>query len=353
MMIPYKGTRAGSRRQYIKNKPKKWGFKMFVNDFLLYGGEDTFSTLDFTTEEESHGLGGKVVHALCKSIPDQPGSVVFFDNFFCSLGLITYLRNEKGILSLGTLRANRLGPSPLASDKDLQKKGRGTFQQIVDNTRKIVIVKWIDNKPVLLCSSFVDAYPLSIAKRYQKSKNQEIVQGTSSTKKIDVACPHIVKEYNAHMGGVDLADMLVALYRTYFKTHRWYLAIFSQMLDICVNNAWLFYRRESHLRGEKSVKKLKDFRLEIASSLLLKNRKRGRPLSSEIPRPEKKIKNPVAPRPKKDVRYDDSGHFPTFVSKGRCKNCTKGQTTIICQKCNTRLCLVEKRNCFVDFHTQK
>lgn len=30
MMIPYKGVKAGSRRQYIKNKPKKWGFKCFV-----------------------------------------------------------------------------------------------------------------------------------------------------------------------------------------------------------------------------------------------------------------------------------------------------------------------------------
>jgi len=30
MMIPYKGIKASTRRQYIKNKPKKWGFKMFV-----------------------------------------------------------------------------------------------------------------------------------------------------------------------------------------------------------------------------------------------------------------------------------------------------------------------------------
>lgn len=30
MMVPYKGTRAGSRRQYIKNKPVKWGFKIYV-----------------------------------------------------------------------------------------------------------------------------------------------------------------------------------------------------------------------------------------------------------------------------------------------------------------------------------
>lgn len=30
MMIPYKGKKAGRRRQYIKSKRKKWGFKFFV-----------------------------------------------------------------------------------------------------------------------------------------------------------------------------------------------------------------------------------------------------------------------------------------------------------------------------------
>ncbi|XP_039287906.1 uncharacterized protein LOC120352223 [Nilaparvata lugens] len=30
MMAPFKGTRAGSRKQYIKSKPHKWRFKIFV-----------------------------------------------------------------------------------------------------------------------------------------------------------------------------------------------------------------------------------------------------------------------------------------------------------------------------------
>ncbi|KAF0711468.1 piggyBac transposable element-derived protein 3-like [Aphis craccivora] len=30
MMIPYKGTKSGSRRQYIKSKPIKWGLKFFI-----------------------------------------------------------------------------------------------------------------------------------------------------------------------------------------------------------------------------------------------------------------------------------------------------------------------------------
>lgn len=30
MMIPYKEIKVGTRRQFIKNKSKKWGFKIFV-----------------------------------------------------------------------------------------------------------------------------------------------------------------------------------------------------------------------------------------------------------------------------------------------------------------------------------
>ncbi|KAF9410725.1 hypothetical protein HW555_010270 [Spodoptera exigua] len=74
MMMPHKGTRVGSSKQYVKNKPKKWGYKIFVRagvsgivyDFLIYGGDDTFRFHEFTDEENSMGLGSKVVLALTK-----------------------------------------------------------------------------------------------------------------------------------------------------------------------------------------------------------------------------------------------------------------------------------------------
>lgn len=57
-MMPYKGKQAGSRRQYIKNKPKS-GLKLFLRcgisgmiyDFSSYGGNDTFREIQFTELE--------------------------------------------------------------------------------------------------------------------------------------------------------------------------------------------------------------------------------------------------------------------------------------------------------------
>ncbi|KAG5889148.1 hypothetical protein JTB14_036959 [Gonioctena quinquepunctata] len=90
------------------------------------------------------------------------------------------------------------------------------------------------------------------------------------------------------MGGVDLADMLVALYRTGFRSHRWYISIFSQVLDICINNAWLLYRRDvSHVDEEEKPMASKQFRYNIAEGFFLRRKKRGRPTATEIPEPKK------------------------------------------------------------------
>ena len=212
MMIPYKGTRAGSRRQYVKNKPKKWGFKMFarcgvsgfVYDFMLYAGEDTFRGRDLSTTEQQLGLGGSVVVSLCKTLHNKPCSAVYFDNFFCSLELIKYLRNEFGILSLGTVRIDRLRNCPFKPDKELKKEGRGAFEMYTSNENRVVCIKWFDSKSVALASSFVGADPIGKTKRYRKECKS----------RVDVPCPAIIEQYNCHMGGVDLADMLIALYRT-------------------------------------------------------------------------------------------------------------------------------------------
>lgn len=339
MMVPYKGTRAGSRKQYIKNKPRKWGYKIFVRagmtgfvyDFLIYGGEDTFRYHAFRDDEDCMGLGAKVVIALSQTIQQPACKVLYFDNFFTSLELLHHLRNEYGIFALGTIRSNRLREAnkKLPTDKNLKKKGRGAFAQVVSNQSKIAIVKWFDNKCVTVASSYVDAYPNHTILRYNK---------TTKTRQ-HVTCPNMIRHYNSRMGGVDLADMLVALYRTEMKSHRWYMPLFSQLLDICVNNAWLVYRRETK---ESKPMRLKEFRCAISKSLVT--------LQRAIKITSGGQKRFLTPECQVDSRYDHVGHFAIFTTKGRCKKCIKGQTKFLCSKCNVRLCLTEDRNCFYCYH---
>ncbi|KAE8291360.1 hypothetical protein D5F01_LYC10959 [Larimichthys crocea] len=157
-------------------------------------------------------------------------------------------------------------------------------------------------------------------------------------KKISVPCPKIVTEYNTHMEGVDLADMIIALYRTPAKSHRWYLAIFWLMVDIAVNNAW---PGDAAPLGQKH-QCLKDFRLDVAKGFIYpEKQKRGRPSKgNEDNTPPRVIKQPKVPRPVDDMRYDGIDHFPILSVKGRCRMCQDGQTSITCQKCKVRLCIV-------------
>lgn len=346
MMIPYKGRKAGNRKQYMKDKPTKWGFKNYVRagvdgmifDFLLYGGEDTFRFHTFTDEEVSLGFGARIVIALCQSIKNKP-AIVFCDNFFSSPELFYILKKNYGIFGLGTIRNNRIRGAEkfLPDEKSMRKKPRGSYAQVVCDKTKLAVVRWNDNKPVTLISSFVGAEPLHQIKRYSKELK----------KKVNVDCPQIVKEYNKHMGGVDLADMLVSLYRIPFKTRRWYIGIFSQLIDICLNNAWILYKKEC--KSDKKMS-LKAFRYEVYQNLVKKDR------SQDLKKDQEScVRNPRSARPPSPIRYDNVGHFvSTKEDMGRCKFCHKN-TTVYCIKCNIRLCFVtgkNGRNCFLNFHAK-
>ena len=70
---------------------------------------------------------------------------------------------------------------------------------------------------------------------------------------VEVSRPAMMKEYNCHMGGDDVRDVLVALYRTNIKVKRHYLHILFHLLDVCAVNAWLLYRRHCSQRGNYQV----------------------------------------------------------------------------------------------------
>ncbi|GFY64664.1 uncharacterized protein TNIN_239211 [Trichonephila inaurata madagascariensis] len=114
---------------------------------------------------------------------------------------------------------------------------------------------------VTFISTCVASDPIEKIQRYCKD----------SRKKVEVQCPQIVRPYNRHMGGVDLADMLISLYKIPFKSRRWCLGIFAQIVDICLNNAWLVYR-DRHGPGSKislkCVFKKPDIKNEVVNEIV-------------------------------------------------------------------------------------
>ena len=102
-MVSYFG-RHGCK-QFIKNKPVKFRYKLWVAatplgygiQFYPYMGNDSFFDPDL-------GLGGSAVDKLTDSFPKHAGSNyhIITDNFFASPQLPLSLR-EKGIAAIGTV----------------------------------------------------------------------------------------------------------------------------------------------------------------------------------------------------------------------------------------------------------
>lgn len=195
-MIPFWGKHAA--RQMKKGKPNPVGLKNFVMaspdglplDFFLYEGKG--DTIMEDEQVKSLDIGGKVVMHLSTRLP--PGCSIYMERYFTSVPLLELLQFMRECTGTGTLRKNRIPKNcHLKSDSELRRQGRGSHSQQVHSDGQVAIVKWFDNKPVILSSSMHGAMPTDICTRWDKKlRRYEEVQR-----------PSMVKNYNEKMGGVD------------------------------------------------------------------------------------------------------------------------------------------------------
>lgn len=370
-------------RQYMPAKPHKWGTKLFVlcdstrfiylftYMFFLYFNKLYIFRFSYTFEiytgagdnviiENVPDLGASsnVVTRLSAKIPDNANHILYFDNFYTSLGLLIYLRS-RGIYSLGTLRANRVPNIKLSSDAELTRKKveRGYSEEYVANAFGINIsnVLWRDNKTVRLLSTYVGVKPfishqietpILTSKRWDRKTKQ----------KVDVDCPFIIKEYNRHMGGVDLMDGLIGRYHIRMKTRKWTNKLFFHMLDMAMVNAYILYNRLHP--GDK--KELQNFRIEVAESMCLIDqcKKKGRPLSSTTTAENgRQMAGTKTYIPTAEVQFDGIDHWCIFLDRSGKKTCKffgcKSETQAFCTKCKVNLCNSTSKSCFYEYHQRQ
>ena len=108
----------------------------------------------------------------------------------------------------------------MKSKKVLVAEGRGSTDYHVDTKSNVVLVRRLDNGMVQLVSSFVGIGSGDPVK-WGSAEHQSM---------IEVPCPEIVHQYNKHMGGVDLCDMLLPLYRIKVGSRKWHMHI-KQLLN--------------------------------------------------------------------------------------------------------------------------
>lgn len=312
------------------------GASGILHDFSIYvGSEKTCSSYNL-------GFSGDIVAELCLGLPTDKGFRLFTDNWFTSIKLFNFLKNQ-GVWGTGVIRPDRTNKCPLMEEKDLKQLGRGSHDSAVDVKNNLMVIRWYDNKQITMLTTIDNIQPVDICNRWSK-KDRE---------RVEVNRPAIVRSYNESMGGVDLFGMLISLYRINIRSKRGYMRIVHWCFNVAVVNGWLMYRRFMSQIGQEEKYTLVNFQIYIAKVLCSKGtsmqKRPGRP-KLDTP-PETPKRGPKRLLPLTETQYDGMCHWPMPVTnKLRCAHCLKGQSRITCGKCNVHLCLSNVKNCFYNFH---
>ena len=224
-------------RQYIKDKPTKWGIKLwvmadssnaYVQDFNIYIGKQAGWVVS------KHGLGYDVVMTLMQNYLDQ-GYHLFIDNFYTSVTLAKHLF-DRGTLVTGTIIDNRRDfPASLKNGKAWGKgKPKGTMRW--ERDAPVLALQWVDNKVVSMITTSGNANETTQVNRKRKTG------GTWSN--TDVPQPEVFHMYNQYMNAVDRSDQILVTHNVQRKCMRWWKTLFFHLIDMAVVNSFILFKEQ-------------------------------------------------------------------------------------------------------------
>lgn len=198
-MIPTKNKL--SFKQYIKDKPTKWGIKSFLLTDSKHGYicDAEVYTGRRPDAEAIDGLGvtGNLVVRLIQNYTDQ-NYAVYTDRFYSTVQLAEYLLEHHGVRLCGTAMTNRREfPRALIHKNNVLP--RGHFELLFNGN--VATIVWQDKKPIYFVTSIYISSPPENVLRYNATEHR----------RIPVPCPKPVKAYNSYMGGTDKNDQMTKL----------------------------------------------------------------------------------------------------------------------------------------------
>lgn len=90
-----------------------------------------------------------------------------------------------------------------------------------------------------MASNFVSVGQMDYCRRWDKSK-KEYAQ---------IDRPEVIRLYNDCMGGADSLDFLTSIYRTFIRSRKWTLRMFTHGIDVASANSWLEYKEDCKTLG--------------------------------------------------------------------------------------------------------
>lgn len=297
-------------RQYMPNKPNKYGIKIFAlcDSKLFYT-----STMEVYVGKQPEGpfkvdnSPSAVVERLCQPIKGT-GRNVTVDNWFTSISLLQHLKKNYRLTLLGTIRKNKR-ELPLEFTNPSKRPEKSSMFAFHDDC---TLVSYIPrkNKNVLLVSSM--------------HHDDQIDETTNK--------PEMIMTYNATKSGVDTVDKLCSDYNCARNTRRWTMVIFYAMLNVAGINSFVIHNINNP--NKKTLRR--DFIRQLSFQLINDNLK----YRATLPHLPRSLKERI----KEICGMDESPKEAEAKNntRGRCRFCDRKKnrpTRYFCCKCQDYMCL--------------
>lgn len=286
---------------YNPQKPHKYHIKFYK--LCTPDGYLSNILLNDTTSRTVDEIVLSMVTSSCYR--PHEGYCVYTDRFYTSPDLAVGLL-DIGFDFIGTCNANRHQMPPelrveKKKGKDAPKKKKG---QVVEKRKrgdllvykagpphKIVALRWLDSKDVhmVLTTDSGRVVPVTSKRGINRTKPK----------------PSVIGDYNIHMGGVDLNDMLEEAYSFCRTTNKLWRKVTNYLIGLAVNNGLYVYR----LMHPKTYPAKKSghaaFITKIATMLITTGSRMG------------PVATPKSPRLAVPNRDMSKGHYPIVNVQGK------------------------------------
>lgn len=320
-MCPFRGRI--HFRVYMKNKPHKYGMKLYILSDPLTG-----YTLKFEIYSGKNQKDNSIIALFDRLLEEYyyKGHTVYMDRFYTSPALLNALwkKNTNGV---GTVMSNRKG-LPKEVVKEKLQKGEMTYSK----QGPLVCIKWRDTRDVLMLST---AHSADMKQVSVRSKTGELLKFK----------PNSIIDYNINKTGVDHGDQMVSYYPFQRKSLKWWKKMFFHLFMVTVVNSYILKNR---VNQHKKIT-LRTFIINLGLQLAEKsgynqdnyndtvtNRLSGRHFIARIPSTASKQN----PRRVCKVCADKI----KYISGKRGRK----ETSFYCKQCDTPLCI---EDCFEKYHT--
>lgn len=297
-----------SFRQYIPNKPSKYGLKVFA---LVDAKSYYCLNMELYVGMQPEGPYRQsnspfdVVKRLVDPVKGSKRNITF-DNWFTSYPLMIELLDDYHLTSVGTVRKNKKH----IPRKLLTTKKRAVYSSLFAFQPKITAVSYTPkkNKNVILFSTLhhTDEY-------IPESEDKQL--------------PEIIDFYNMTKGRVDTLDELSANYTVARNSRRWTMTLFYSLLNTAGVNAQVIFKSNTKEYGMKRSLFLK----QLGMSLIEEHRK----IRQSNPRICRSLRQ-------HELKIPEEPHAKRQKTSSRCLKCPRAKdrkTFHICKMCHFPICL--------------